>query len=93
MELFESFMEETAAREIFMEIIEGVRSLESVLGVSRRLLTFEERLGSITGTVIHETEILRTAMEEMAKDLKWIAIVTGMAAGIVTAAIVRFYLL
>jgi len=96
MELFESFIEETVAREIIMEIIERVRPLESDLGVSRRLSSLEERLDSIisiTSITGHEIGILRTAMEQMGKDLEKMAIITGIVAKMVTAAFVHFYFL
>jgi methyl-accepting chemotaxis protein len=78
-----------------LDITEEVRPSYSVLGIYRRLLASEERLDSViskTATVSHEAVILRTAMEQMAKDLKKIARVTGIVTGMATAATVHFYI-
>jgi hypothetical protein len=89
-------MKETATRAIIMGIIEGARALESVLSDSRRLSSLEERLDSIisiAATVSHETRILRTAMEQMEKDLDKTVIITGIVAGRATVAFVQFQFL
>jgi multisubunit Na+/H+ antiporter MnhC subunit len=54
--------------------------------------SLEERLDSIisiAATVSHETRILRTAMEQMEKDLEKTVIITGIVAGMATVAFVH----
>jgi predicted RNase H-like nuclease (RuvC/YqgF family) len=65
------------------EINEEVKTL--------RQTTSEQQDQRDTAAVSHETQILRTAMEQMEMDLGKIAIITGIVAGMVTAAFRAFF--